>query len=201
MSDRDFIRLSTDVTGSIPVKVQILEGTDALSDPTIVIENDSPGSAKRGTILTQYPLSVMREAAKANMELPLTEKAGGFATEKVIGQLAMRGVMTCIEFALDQKIKSLRLQLGKPETPVVVMKINGGVINETLSTKPVRVIVLDEDTEGADEDRIAEVQGEEVYVHDIEIAEPRYLGMRQIKEIVRDVDDFQATSTNQPSER
>jgi len=201
MSDRDFIRLSTDVTGSIPVKVQILEGTDALSDPTVVIENDSPGSAKRGLVLVQSPLSVLREASKANMELPLTEKVSGFATEKVIGRLAIRGVMSCIEFALDQKIKCLRAQLGSPEKPVVVLKINGGVINETLSSRPVRVLVLDEDTEGADEDRIAEVQGEEVYVHDFEIAEIPLAEVRQVKEIVKAVDEFLAESSNQPSER
>ena len=58
---------------------------------------------------------------------------------------------------------------AKPEAapvPLVVVNLNGGVIEDVRSTIPVRVLLLDEDTEGADADRCAEVEGVECYVSD-----------------------------------
>lgn len=50
--------------------------------------------------------------------------------------------------------------------PIVVMEINGGVLNCARVTQPVRLIVLDEDTEGGDDENIMEVNGQDAYVHD-----------------------------------
>lgn len=55
--------------------------------------------------------------------------------------------------------------------PIVVLHINGGVVNQVQSTIPLRVIVLDEDIEGADDDRTAEINGDEVYVIDQQLTE------------------------------
>lgn len=50
--------------------------------------------------------------------------------------------------------------------PTVVMEVDGGAIHCVRSTGPVRVIVLDDDTEGGDSDRIHEINGSDVYVTD-----------------------------------
>lgn len=57
-------------------------------------------------------------------------------------------------------------QASIEEVPTAVLQINGGVINTVSATAPVRVIILDEDTEGGDEENILVIDGERVYVHD-----------------------------------
>ena len=56
--------------------------------------------------------------------------------------------------------------------PTAVIQINGGAVNCANADTPVRVIVLDGDTEGGDGDRIMEVNGGEAYVHDFMLTEP-----------------------------
>lgn len=53
----------------------------------------------------------------------------------------------------------------KVALPTVVVEMDCGAILCVRSSVPARVILLDADTESADEDRIQEVNGEEVYVH------------------------------------
>ena len=53
-------------------------------------------------------------------------------------------------------------------SPVVVVEMEGGVIQDTSANSPVRVIVLDRDTGDADRGGLIEFQGAEVYVTDIE---------------------------------
>ena len=55
--------------------------------------------------------------------------------------------------------------------PTLVLDINGGVINQIQSSEPVRVIVLDQDTEGGDPDNLMEVNGETLYVTDYLLVE------------------------------
>lgn len=50
--------------------------------------------------------------------------------------------------------------------PTAVLEVDGGVINSVRSTIPMRVVVLDADTEGGDDENIAQVNGEDVYVFD-----------------------------------
>lgn len=56
--------------------------------------------------------------------------------------------------------------LQAPVVPTVVLNVEGGAWHGMDSDNPVRVIVLDSDTENADEDDLQEVDGEEVYVID-----------------------------------
>lgn len=58
------------------------------------------------------------------------------------------------------------------DLPAVVIEINGGAIHGARSTIPMRIILLDEDVEGSDGDRIMEVNSEEVYVHDYHLVIP-----------------------------
>jgi hypothetical protein len=56
------------------------------------------------------------------------------------------------------------------QPPTVVIEINGGAFYCARSTAPVRVIVLDEDVEGSDGDRVMEVNDTEYYVHDYRLS-------------------------------
>lgn len=89
-----------------------------------------------------------------------------------------------------------RVRAGESDVrPVnVVLEINGGVINCVRSDAPVRVVLLDEDTEGGDQDRIADINGSEVYVHDYLLtaeAEPGMFGIDPafVNDTMAQVDD------------
>jgi hypothetical protein len=58
------------------------------------------------------------------------------------------------------------INLDEPIAPAVVLEINGGVVNCVRASAPMRVVVLDEDTEGGDAEFVLEVNGEEVYCQD-----------------------------------
>ncbi len=67
-----------------------------------------------------------------------------------------------------------------PAVPTAVIEINGGLVNCIRSSVPMQVVLLDEDTEGGDEDSIHEVNGESVYVHNAVLhndAEPGFSGV------------------------
>jgi hypothetical protein len=49
--------------------------------------------------------------------------------------------------------------------PRVVIHMEGGVIHRVVADQPVVVVILDEEIEGGDQERIMEVNGSEVYVH------------------------------------
>lgn len=50
--------------------------------------------------------------------------------------------------------------------PVAVVEVKGGMVECIRASVPMRVVVLDADTEGGDSDQISEVFGEEMYVSD-----------------------------------
>lgn len=58
------------------------------------------------------------------------------------------------------------INVADPEVPAVVVEVEGGLVQCVRSSAPVRVVILDADTEGGDADRIHEVNGEDTYVHD-----------------------------------
>ncbi len=58
------------------------------------------------------------------------------------------------------------------KVPTIVIQINGGVVNCVNADVPVRVIILDQDTEGADDDCIMDVNGGEAVVYDYVITKP-----------------------------
>lgn len=62
------------------------------------------------------------------------------------------------------EIDDLCVAVNAFTVPVVVLETEGGVIYRATSTMPVRVVVLDEDTEGADPENLREVNGSEVYL-------------------------------------
>ena len=54
--------------------------------------------------------------------------------------------------------------------PVAVVQMNGGAIYCARAIVPMRIILLDEDVEGGDRERIMGINGNEVYVHDFALA-------------------------------
>lgn len=69
------------------------------------------------------------------------------------------------------EIDTLCEELNTAALPAVVIEIEGGMVNCVRTSVPARVVVLDEDTEGADADRLQAVNGTEVFVHDYTLTE------------------------------
>lgn len=62
------------------------------------------------------------------------------------------------------RIGQLEAELAKPaELPIVVAEFDCGVLLDVTSTQPLQFIWLDKDTEGADEDQVISLFGEEYY--------------------------------------
>lgn len=61
--------------------------------------------------------------------------------------------------------------------PTVVLEVNGGIINCIRSDAPVHIVVLDQDTEGGDEDQIKVVGDEEYYVSEWLLTTEADIGM------------------------
>lgn len=72
--------------------------------------------------------------------------------------------------------------------PTVILEINGGAVYCATSNSPVRLIILDEDVEGSDGERVKFIGGEDAYVHDYTLAMPSDDGRCGIDEkFVRDI--------------
>ena len=54
------------------------------------------------------------------------------------------------------------------KTPTVVIEIEGGLINVVTSDTSIRVIILDSDTECADESDLVTINDDTVYLYDID---------------------------------
>ena len=52
-----------------------------------------------------------------------------------------------------------------PINPRIVVHIHGGLVDSVISEGPMEVLIIDEDTEGADDDEISVIDGEEVCCH------------------------------------
>lgn len=125
------------------------------------------------------------DAERAEYIKALVATAGTYAVQKVSArvfpeiEMLMKGPAGELTADAQRDFASIKALIAKhgaagmtvaattqDSMPTVVLEINGGVINCARSTQPVRLIVLDEDTEGGDEENIMEVNGEEAYVHD-----------------------------------
>lgn len=71
----------------------------------------------------------------------------------------------------------------------VLIEIDGGAIHNVRSTVPVRVVILDLDTEGGDQDRVMEVNESKVYVHDfvIDSADPDAINPDAIQSVIEQI--------------
>lgn len=84
-------------------------------------------------------------------------------------------------------------EIGKStELPAVIVEIQGGIINCVRSSVPMRVVILDADTEGGDKEFIKDVNGEAAYVHDYTLApsiEPGFDGVDPdfVKDVIEQI--------------
>lgn len=90
-------------------------------------------------------------------------------------------------YALDMQSGS---DLGqKRDMPTIIINVSGGIITEVKTTTPVRVLILDSDIEGADEDRVINVDGDNFFVHDFKISSANELfDPERVKNIEAQVD-------------
>lgn len=78
--------------------------------------------------------------------------------------------------------------------PVVVLEVNGGVIQRAIAEAPVHLVVLDEDTEGGTSENIGVINGEKVYVTEIGLGHPEPEVARELDSIVKDVNAWKDAS-------
>jgi DNA-binding Xre family transcriptional regulator len=69
---------------------------------------------------------------------------------------------------IDELCESLNCA-PTPVVPTVVLDVEGGAYHLVTSNVPARVIILDQDTQGASGDKLMKVSGVEVYVFDYEL--------------------------------
>ncbi len=62
--------------------------------------------------------------------------------------------------------------MAQKKLPTIVVQVTGGIVSCVNSSIPVRLLVLDADTDGGDRDRIMEVNGSNAYVHDYMLTGP-----------------------------
>ena len=82
--------------------------------------------------------------------------------------VAMGAILGCAHGPLMPEVTD-ETDASAQETPIAVVEMDGGKIHMVRSNVPMRVILLDRDTEGADEDRIKNVNTENVFVHNFDL--------------------------------
>ena len=70
---------------------------------------------------------------------------------------------------IDALCESLNTAAGV--LPSAVIQMNGGVMHCAHATVPMRIVLLDEDIEGGDRERVMNVNGDTAYVHDFPLTD------------------------------
>jgi len=129
--------------------------------------HSTPHDTRSAMAYVSQGLAIIEQAlTKAQQGGMGTAPAGLDPSEAKIWNEAMASAYQhCLEMCSFQGLDDLVRKAQ--QVPTVVLSINGGVVHEARATTETRVIVLDEDTEGGDEENIAEIENEERYVHDL----------------------------------
>lgn len=75
----------------------------------------------------------------------------------------------------------------KQDSPTIVIDVSGGCIVGVRGNIAVRVIVLDADTEGGDEENVRVIEGNEVYVTEEGVSE-KEIDVEGVAAVVAEVD-------------
>jgi hypothetical protein len=94
------------------------------------------------------------ESKIINVQLNLDHKGSGFQDEAAM----LRWLSAC----LNSNVNFAQVSVAVMPEPIVVVEVSGGLIQDMNSSAPVRVIVLDGDTEGSEEFR--EINGNDCLV-------------------------------------
>lgn len=164
MSSKEAVfRLDSSITGSVSLDVKVTTVGDGAFDTTV--EFYWPGEE-----LCYGRLSLAEILIAARRFNPISFI--GIRHMESLIPLSPVAVLQCACFAQELQVKALQDHFASMQCPNVVMEINGGVINEVRSDRPVSLIVLDEDIEGADQDGIVRVNGSDWYLRRISVDQP-----------------------------
>ncbi len=106
----------------------------------------------------------MPTTINVNINLQLIRKGAPFLTEEQM--------LTWISECLNCNTNHVEAVVTIAEAPTAIVEMDGGLIQQIISSGPMRVVVLDADIEGADEDDVSTIDDKEVVVinhGDIEI--------------------------------
>lgn len=99
----------------------------------------------------------MENVVTVNVQLQLTRKGIPFKDEA--------DMLSWIAACLNCNTNHVEANISMAETPTVIVNMDGGRIQNMSSSQPLRMIVLDADTEGTTDD-LSNIDGEEVIVVD-----------------------------------
>lgn len=99
----------------------------------------------------------MENVVTVNVQLQLTRKGIPFKDEA--------DMLTWIAGCLNCNTNHVEAKISMAEKPTVIVNMDGGLIQDMSASQPVRLIVLDADTEGTTDD-LSNIDGEEVIVVD-----------------------------------
>ncbi len=106
----------------------------------------------------------MPTTINVNINLQLIRKGAPFLTEEQM--------LTWISECLNCNTNHVEAVVTIAEAPTAIVEMEGGLIHQIIASGPMRVVVLDADIEGADEDDVSTIDDKEVVVinhGDIEI--------------------------------
>lgn len=91
------------------------------------------------------------------------------------GFKSTQALLDWISACLNVNTNHVKAKVTESVPPTVVVEMDGGLIQQVSCDQPVRVITLDKDLEGADEEWIEEIDGAEVYwrAEDVQIEPDR----------------------------
>jgi uncharacterized secreted protein with C-terminal beta-propeller domain len=102
--------------------------------------------------------SGMENMTTVNLTLELDHKNGGFKDEA--------SMLHWIHVCLNANSNLVVAKVDIAKSPTLVVEVSGGLIQNMSASAPVRVIVLDADVNGVEEERIQQIDGEDVIVSD-----------------------------------
>ena len=98
----------------------------------------------------------MPTTINVNINLQLIRKGAPFLTEEQM--------LTWISECLNCNTNHVEAVATIAEAPTAIVEMDGGLIQQIISSGPMRVVVLDADIEGADEDEVSTIDNKEVVV-------------------------------------
>ena len=117
----------------------------------------------RDVYITNDDTDVVYDTREINLSVKAVYKSSIRDGDKLKEALRVACMQTVEAFFKDAAEELVVAQVSSSAAKVVI-EMDGGLINQTFSSVPIEIAILDEDTEGADEDDVSTVCGQEVYV-------------------------------------
>lgn len=103
-----------------------------------------------------------------NVQIDLDRIGQDFESE----ESALKWINQC----LNVNTNHCKVHASITAVPTLVLNMEGGIIQSESATRPVRLIILDADVEGVEEDRVLKIDGYDVFVTDGEVQiDPTYV--------------------------